>query len=86
MTGCAYKHLVLLSVSSVPASIHFGANKHFVGPRKCALQNFSSVFIPLRRLVALIHAERYTSAIIRQYLTFRKLSSLKLLAGEENCL
>ena len=86
MTGCAYKHLVLLSVSSVPASIHFCARKRFVGPRECALERFPSVFTPLRRLVAFIHAERYISAIIRHYLTSRKLPSLNILAGEEHFL
>ena len=85
MAGYAHEHSVLLSVSSVPASIHFCAKKRFVGPRECARERLPSVFTSLRRLGAFIHVERCISAIIRHYLTYHKLSSLKILAGEEHC-
>lgn len=70
MTGYTHEHSVLLPVSSVPISIHFCAKKGFVGLREYALEKSSPVFIPLRRLGAFIHAERYTSAVIRHYLNF----------------
>lgn len=57
MAGKAHEHFAPLSVSSVPASIHFFAKKHFVDWRECALERSSSVFIPLGRLGA-FHSRR----------------------------